>query len=654
MSVESVIAATVDRLQELDKAYYNGKPLVDDAEYDQFKSEAKREYPDHPYFKTVGAPAPRDTPWPMAKHTMPMGSIDNIPVDDVDKYVEQVLENLKKWWNKLGCPQVLCQPKFDGLSVNLEYENGELKRAILRNDGIEGEDIFANVSRMQGTPRVVKSNVTNIRCEIMCLGHDLKAINNFSPDDKYSGPRAAAAGITRRYDGKFSSSLTVVPFDVVAKGETHDSNTWGYLDGDDLSALYSPTCLIASTWNLIECYYLDTLAKRDRLPYGIDGIVVKINELSKRTDNSERPEWIRAAKFPPERKNFQVDDIRWFVGKTGKITPVLHNHLGVQFSEKVVHEVTLHNYSQFIEAALGRQDDVSVSIAGDVIPKFENVVHRIIHGEKFHHPELCPECKTQTEVEGKFLYCRNVKCPAKAKALIEAFVKEVGIEWVGPEVIATLYDKALINNYAHLYSLKEHHLLGLGGFQEAGAKRIIDSIQSKRDLTLPVLVAALGIPGISRQTIEKLGLDSLDELLAIKEIELVAIPGIGEKTAKTLVDGLKTFYPLIGQLLTNGVAIQRAKVTTVENNILGGKSYCFTGDTRVVNPETGKAFDRIQCQETVRRFGGVVKSGVSKKLDVLVAVNAGSSSTKARKARELGVTVISDVEFFTLCFTGKP
>jgi DNA ligase (NAD+) len=547
--------------------------------------------------------------------------------------------------------------------VNVECQNGEPVNAILRNDGIEGEDIFRNFCKMRQqfvTNKTKEACTENVHAEILLYKKDLEEINKLQEiagEKSYANCRNAAAGIARRFDGKYSEYLEVMPFEVnTANLYVSDFDRLKSLDyGKDFrlgidGKRYAFTA-VCTMWEEIRQGYIVTLAGRERLPYVIDGIVIKINELAKRTDHSERPDWIRAMKFPPEAKTFRVDDIEWFVGKIGHVTPVIVNKLGVQFQDKVVKNVTLHNYEQFCRHKLAPGDKISVVIAGDVIPKIESVLQR--SGEPlFIVPKNCPECGSILRVEEKFLVCDSDGCPGRIEAMINAFIKEMGIEEVGEETVEKLLElgrqgEIKFDHYPDLFLLKAQDLLKVEGYASGSVAKVLANIHAKKQVELPKFIAALGIPNVGDKVIEKLGVTSLDELMAMKDTEMIKKEGIGELTAARIIHGLARFTPLIGLLLSAGVSIIQPKKIERQSKILEGESYCFTGDTNVVNPLTMKKFDRDELWELVKQHGGIVKTGVSKKLNNLVLVDINSQTSKARKAREYQINIMTDIQFLT-------
>lgn len=631
-------------LKEADEAYYSTGSLsgMTDAEYDELKNKVRILFPDDPYFKAVGA-EPVFSGWKIQKHSIPMGSIDNLAAEPND-YVNSVLESCRKWWEGVGKPVVVLQYKIDGLSINLEYQE-DLIAAILRGDGVEGEDLFKNA--FNAVPPLVAKGISNIRGEIIISKKNFDTVNILQEkagEKPYANCRNAAAGIIRRLDGKYSNFLTFVPFDVVFLGKQTEGDVESYLGGVE--------SVWAKSFEEIKAYYLAALKGREELPYEIDGVVVKVDRMDLRDHiggDKMRPDWIRAAKFPPEERLFKVDDIRWFVGKTGKVTPVLHSHVGTQFKDKVVHEATLHNYAYFCRLKIAPGDKVTVAIAGDVIPKVGDVAERA-GAAMFPAPKECPMCKSLLRVDETFLWCDAEGCLGRAMSIINAHVKEMGIDGVGPELIEKLYimgqaNKIKFSGFPDLYSLTERDLLMVEGFAAKSAARVLSNIRARMEPDLATFVASLGIPGVGAKTIEKIGAADYGDLMLMKEADFKKINGVGEKLAKQLQEGLAKTYQLAGAMLARGVKIKTRKRGALVSNKLGGKSYCFTGDIKEINPDSGKPWTREEAWALVEANGGVVKTGVSKKVDVLVLADMSSMSSKARKAREYGMELISVGDF---------
>jgi len=649
----------ISKLRTFDDLYAEGNPAITDAQYDNFKLKVKTKYPDHPYFQEVGAPVPDNTPWKTIKHDIPMGSIANIEPDP-ENFVESILENTKKWFNNYALlGDILIQHKLDGLSVSLKYNDHKLSHAILRGDGQFGEDILRNVIKMRNVRRELPINTLELRGEIILSREALIRINKTleaAGEKTYANCRNAAAGIARRLDGKFSNELKIIYFTCIGASSYIDENStdeklFTYMHSLDLETV-STLQVTSKDFQDIVNQYTTMIKDRDNLNYDIDGLVIKVNDLDARQDMSLKPEWIRAMKFPPEEKLFTVDDILWEVGKTGKVNPVLHCEAGTQFQAKIVHRVTLHNYNQFCLHKIAPQDKVSVVISGDVIPKIEQVKER--SGNKmFEAPKACPECNSILRIEEKFLFCDAEGCPGRVKSLINAHVKVMDIEECGPELVEKLYDLGQrniiqFNDMASLYQLTIPDILKVEGYQRPSAEKVWDNIQAAKTVSLEKFIASLGIPSIGEKKVAKIKAKSINEITAMSLEHLKNIQGIGGATAIALKEGLEDNYALIGKLLANGVKIKEKQEIVQTSDRLKDKTFCFTGNVDLLNPDTRIAFKREELQELVVQNGGINKSGVSKKLDYLVIADPASTSSKATKARKYGTQLISPEEFLKL------
>jgi DNA ligase (NAD+) len=249
-----------------------------------------------------------------------------------------------------------------------------------------------------------------------------------------------------------------------------------------------------------------------------------------------------------------------------------------------------------------------------------------------------------------FLWCDAAGCDGRAKAVVLAHAREMGIDEVGPGLVDRLFaagkaGKIRFSDAADLYALTERDLLKVEGFAERSAEKVVGNIRARMEVGLPTFVASLGIPGVGVRMMEKFGSKDLDGLMRMVPVDFKKAEGVGDRMAAAIVEGLSKNYHLIGRLLANGVRIKAKRKAAAKGNALGGKSFCFTGDIKELNPDTGKPWDRDEAWALVEENGGVVKSGVSKKLDVLVMADPGSASSKARKAREYGVEMISAAEF---------
>lgn len=614
------IKLLAERVQSLRDAYYNGSPLVSDAEYDALEDELRDIDPAHPVLKAVGAPAPSSTGWKKVRHTIPMGSLSKA----------QTSTDMAAWVKATPGLGYVVSEKLDGCSISLRYENGQFVQAVTRGDGEEGEDITANVAKMNFPKKIMAPYTGGIRGEVMLT---LSAFKRHFPGAK--NPRNTVSGTMKRLDGAGCEHLTVMVYEF-------DNST-----GNKASVLATARGLgfetpnytvVADMAGIQEIYDRYVNTERASLDYEIDGLVVEVDDREARDQfgvTDGRPKGAVAYKFPHDRKTTTLKYVEWQVGATGRVTPVALFD-PVRLAGAVVSQATLHNVGYMSRLGGLRQGDViEVSRRNDVIPAVENVVST--HGgAQFYHPESCPECHAELDYEGEYLVCRNGACPAILAGGIRRWVEKIGVLNFGEGLITALVNNGLLHDCSDLYNVSisdiEQTVMPDGRMVgQATANRAIDGLCSRMVLDLHVFVGALGIPLFGRSMVKVLvdaGYDTLEKLRAMTLNDLSQIEGVGPTKGQAFLYGLIERRDLINRLLDSGIKIKTRNTT----GNMAGKSLCMTG------------FRDAAMQTAFEAAGGTVKSSVGKGLTYLVAKDAGSGSAKLQKARDLGVTVLTPEE----------
>ena len=632
------IQALVTRLEGLRDSYYNGNPQVPDSVYDALEDELRAADPGNPFLKRIGAMAPVGGSWPKVKHGQPMSSLNKAQVDT----------ELASWWKDCSPAEVTLSEKLDGISISLRYQGGRLVQAVTRGDGTEGEDITPNVRLMQGAVKVIPGGFDGyVRGEIVTWHSDFKA--HFKGE---SNPRNTAAGTAKRQDRTKAEKcrhLTVMAYRIVpGRDSSYDEmaqlESWGFQ-----TAGYTRLRSLAEVEQVYQ-NYIDT--KRDSLDYDIDGLVIEVDDKDAREnlgDRNNRPKGAVAYKFPHEQKPTILQNIRWQVGNSGRVTPVAEFD-SVNLAGANVKQASLHNISN-IEAlcsdggasALYVGDKILVSRRNDVIPYVEALITtNADKGSTLDTPTECPSCGGALTRDGEYLVCKSDDCEAQASGAVKRWVKKVNILHLGDSIIEALIEQDMIEDAAGLYTLDETEFsqVDLGGKTVGGnAKRIMKQIELKRVLPLHVFVGSLGIPLIGRsmaKTIADAGFDSLHKMSKARITQIAAIPGVGQTKAESFVYGLWDKMFLVGKLLTNGVEIQKTIVGP-----MSGKTLCQTG------------FRDQPMADAFEAQGGTVKSGVSKGLDFLVTRDPSSQSGKAQKARSYGTKLVGIDEMWDM-LGGRP
>jgi DNA ligase (NAD+) len=605
-------------IEEAQEAYYNGDPFLTDTEYDRILEELSAIDPMHPLITKVGAPPHLKK----VRHRIPMGSQSKVHTS----------EEFLHWANKTKESRFVAQEKIDGASVEFIYKSGRLVQAISRGDGFLGEDVTSTVLLI---PRISQAEMPwsgSLRGEVVI---SKKKFERYLKDDGYANPRNAAAGILRRKIPKHAEQLSVYFFDAL-RDPPLATELQKMLLIKDLG--FFPAPFIYSSLEGIERWYQsyqDCL--RATLPYDIDGLVVKVNSTQRQQDLGEqdnRPKGQIAWKFAASLQESILEGIEWDLGLTGRITPVALLK-PVAIGGTTVTRASLHNVSNIQKLGAWVGATVVVSKRGDIIPQVDKVLNPKKISEKF--VVQCPVCATPAKSDGEFLVCPNSACPAKVKGDLLKWIRILGIDLAGDHFVDAVADAGLVTDPSGLYRLTQKDLLRLDRFGSKSADKVLKNIQQSKSLDLPQFLAGLNIQGISIATFEAIqnaGYHTIDQILNLTLDQLILISGIGEITAKIILNGLAKKKPIIKLLLKEGI-----KIKEKGQGKLIGQSFCFTGQISIT---------RSAAQQLVKNLDGDIKSSVSKGLTYLVQANATSKSTKTKKAQAYGTKVIGEEEFFQI------
>lgn len=608
------------RIAELLSAYEKGAPYVSDEAYDAARDRLKELRPDSPMVRAIGA-APV-TEWTRAAHGFVMGSLDKVNLP----------EELLRWSERIGCPAgfdaFFWTEKLDGISIHLRYEAGRLVQAITRGDGTTGEDITPNAWRMKSVVRAIPGFTGSVRGEIILRKSDLAEY--FSD---YANTRNAAAGLSKRHDGKGCEHLTVMAYSVI--GNEHEDEvsqlTWLERQGFCIPA-FGAVSGVAEI-NRVWAAYQESI--RDSLDYDIDGLVVRINRLDLQEvlgEKDGRPRGAMAYKFAPITRQTTLRKIEWQVGASGRISPV------AIFDPVNILGTTITNASAYGLAEIKRLKlsvgaKILVARANDVIPKILSVVEPA--GSPAPGPFRCPVCGFQTEMDGEYLVCPNTaSCPAQAVGRIARYVKSLDIKEWGEVLLEKLVTSGKVKSVPALYKLTAKDLADLERVTEAGGAKLLKLLWSKNPIALETLLGALSIPGCASSTIRMVmdaGHDTWDKFRKLTVADFTKVPGLGPVKSQTLADWVRESGQTVDDLLASGVKIKEAV-----KGSLTGQSFCFTGTM---------ARKRGDLEAMAVAAGGVVKSSVGRGLSFLVIADPNSVSSKAVAARKNGTACISEGEF---------
>lgn len=619
-------------LIEAKKAYYTtGKPIMDDHTYDTLETVLKQKNPYHRLFSKIGHPN-FNTGFEKLTHVMHMGSQNKVTTyEELEKYFR-----LKKIPSST---EFIVQPKCDGISLEIIYQNGHLQNAITRGDGLIGDVVTQNVVRMKNFNPHPRQFTGSVRCEIVVTYADFDTLNQkVTLEEKYSNPRNAASGLTQRLDGLYSEYCTLLTVDGDSSAPTEfkkmaELQTLGFI------CVHTQLCQSYTEIEDIYQKYLRDLRKSNQ--FDVDGLVVKLNSLAAQQELgylNNRPKGQVAYKFPAASDTSRILSIDWQVGPLGTITPVAQIE-PVEISGAVITYASLANLDLIEEKGINVGDIVQVSRRGDVIPHIESVVSKVNPGHAAA-PKNCPECHTALLRDHKFLRCPNPACPAQSLGLLRLFCQVLDIKGISEKTIAKLVEAGKVKRPGDFYDLQVADFLNLDGLGPKSGQNIVNEIQAKKKLNLISAFQAAAIPNFSKARIKQLveaGFNTPDKLLHLTIEQLEALPGIQITLANKIFSGLQLRQDNLRSILGH-VTITEAK-PALANSALSGLTFCITGDL---------SLPRKQVEADIEGHGGKIQSAVTSHTSFLVTNEAESDSSKFRAAKKLDVPIISETELYRL------
>lgn len=647
--------------------YVQDNPTIPDAEYDQLFRELQQIEQLYPQLITTDSPTQRVGAAPLKvfsqiTHLLPMLSLNNAFDDaEVAAFDRRVCEGLL-----VERVEYTVEPKFDGLAVNLCYENGIFKSGATRGDGYTGEDITLNLKTIKSIPLSLPVNdpppLLEVRGEVLMLKTDFVALNQrqiVKGEKEFANPRNAAAGSLRQLDPAITASrrLTFYAYGVGQYQDSHmpqdkHSNVLAYLA--KLHFLVAKECTTVTGLQELLRYYQSIAMQRDNLPYDIDGVVYKVNLLLQQNELgfvSRAPRFAIAHKFPAQEAVTQLLAIDVQVGRTGALTPVARLK-PVFVGGATVTNATLHNADEIERKEVRIGDTVIVRRAGDVIPEVVAVVRekRPIDAISFVMPSHCPVCGAKAVRLANEAVSRctgGLFCPAQRKQAILHFAsrRAMDIDGLGDKLVDQMVEQAIVRTPADLYRLGLAALANLERMAEKSANNIVSAIEKSKHTTLARFIYALGIRNVGEATAKDLAthLGSLDRLMAANSERLQQIPDIGPVVAQSIVDFFAEEHncEVIEQLRASGVhwdEHEGKSVLTAAVASLGGKTFVLTGTLPTISRE--------QAKEKIEALGGKVSGSVSKKTDyVVVGTDPGS---KYDKAVNLGIAILDEAGLLAL------
>lgn len=645
------------------KMYYvYDAPEISDYEYDMLYAHLADLEEKHPEFFDPASPTQRVGGRPLDKFEKVSHSVRMDSLADVFSY-DEISDFCNKLSEQYGDIEYSVETKIDGLSVSLIYENGVFVKGATRGDGEVGEDVTQNLKTVFSIPLTLseKLNLT-VRGEVYmpsAVFDRINAARERSGKQLMANARNAAAGSLRQLDSKITASraLDIFVFNF-QEGELYADKKAPITHTETLDRLCELGFKViekrTTAKNVEEIkQFIEGIGKeRDDLPYDIDGIVIKVDDLSLRKkigEGTKTPKWAIAYKFPPEKKSTVVEDISVAVGRTGVLTPVAVL-TPVRLAGSTVSKATLHNYDYICEKDIKIGDTVILQKAGDIIPEVVSVDKAKRSGDErpFLMPSVCPSCGETVEIDrngGVAYRCTNLSCPAQLSRGIEHFASKsaMNIDGLGPALIDLMIENDLLRDASDLYSLNADELTSLDRMGKKSADNLITAIENSKTAGLERLIYSLGIKNVGEVASYAMAakFKTLSACMDASFEDLISIPDFGEITANSIINFFShpTSRELCNKLMEAGLVCDAVAADKAVGNKFEGMTFVLTG--------TLPNMSRDEAAEIIKNNGGKVSGSVSKKTTYVVAGE--SAGSKLQKANELGVSVIDEKTLLKMC-----
>lgn len=650
--MEQRIRELVDKLNEYSKAYYVlDAPKISDKEYDELYDELLRLeeqsgiiLPDSPTQRVGGDPLPCFEPH---THIHRLWSLDKVrtreDLIDWGRRVERIAES-----QQLPRVKYALEYKFDGLTINLTYEGGRLMTGATRGNGIVGEDITPQIKTIRTVPLTIPfKGKMEVQGECYMKLSVLDEINK-TTDEKLKNARNAAAGALRNLDPRITAKRRL---------DCYCYNV-GYIEGkkletqDEMLGFLRENGFTVSDY-LVFCDDIETVCdeidkaeeSRPHLDFLIDGMVVKVRDFATREAlgaTEKFPRWAMAFKFAAEETTTTVRDITWEVGRTGKLTPRA-SFDPVELAGATIRHATLNNFDDIQRKRVGIGSRVFIRRSNDVIPEILSAVEGDVPERQVEKPTVCPACGAHVESRGAHLYCTNsLSCAPQIAGRLAHYASRdaMDIDTFSEKTAALFVEELKLKSIPDLYDLGPQDYMGLQGFGERRINNLMDAIERSKDCTLGAFIFAIGIPNVGAKTAKDLArrFGTIEALRSATVEQLTEVPDVGEIVARSIVEFFAdpSIATQVDRLLAHGVKPRPEEVQ--QDSPISGKTIVVTG--------TLEKLDRRQAEALIESLGGKAAGSVSKKTDYVLAGE--SAGSKLTKARELGVRVLNEQEFFEL------
>jgi DNA ligase (NAD+) len=651
-----------DEIHLHDRLYYiENKPEISDSEYDDLMRELRSVEQEYPELITPDSPTQRVSGavaegFESVQHIVAMISIDNIQTQedaqDFDRRIKRFLE-----LDEGVDIEYVCEPKFDGVSASLTYENGLLITGATRGDGRTGENITQNLKTIKAIPLRLNSEpkppkLVEVRGEVIYSIEAFAKLNREltkAGKPVFANARNAASGSLRQLDSAITATR---PLDFYCWGIGHIEGSNNESEWEVIGKLKSwgfkvdPRISIFTNIQETISYHHEIESSRDKLPYDADGIVIKVNNKKFQRElgsTAKYPRWAVAYKFKPRQATTTVNDIIVQVGRMGLITPLAKVE-PVTIAGVTISNASLHTEDIVIQKDIRKGDTVLIERAGDVIPQIVKPVPEKRTGKekKFKMPSHCPSCSTGIEKEGSYYYCPNLSCPDQVKGRIEhlASRRAFDIRGLGEKIVVQFLEEGIIKDPADIFYLKKENIVGLERFADKSTENLINEIEKNKRVTFDRFLNAISIRHVGQRMSQVVAenFKDLQSLMNADEQQLVEIDSVGPEIAKSIVNFFKIESNIntINKMLDAGVEIVYKQ--RVKSDILKGKTFVLTGALETLT--------RDRAKELIEALGGKVTSSVTKKTSYVIAGD--NPGSKLDKAIKLGITVLDEKKFIDI------
>lgn len=646
------------QIEEYNQQYYVlDNPKISDKEYDDLLKELIELEQQFPALILSDSPSQRvgsviSSGAQTITHKVKMYSLDNTySMEELYDWNKRVFKGLDG-----QSVEYVVELKMDGVSAALTYQHGQLTVGATRGNGETGEDILHNVRTIHTIPLKLQNgphpSLLEVRAEVYMDLADFQKLNNSrreKGEDVFANPRNATSGSVKLLDSRITAQrglkCFIHSFGVIEGRDEFKTQSEFLAKVKEWGFAVNPLNQKCQTMEEVIAYCREYQAKRDDLPYEVDGVVIKVNSLDQQQQlgaTLKSPRWAVAYKFPARQVTTTIKDIIIQVGRTGVLTPVAELE-PVACGGVIISRSTLHNFDEVSRLGVQKGDRVLVERAGDVIPKIVKVVEKNPSGEKFHIPSQCPECGgaiAKDALEGVAYRCTNPSCPRQLERSLVHFASRgaMDIEGFGEAVVEQVLAKGLVKDLADIYTLTMEQLLTLELFKEKKAQNLLKAIEKSKDQSLSRFIFGLGIQNIGAKASSTLAqkFQTIKVLMQVTKEDLIAIDEIGDVMADSIFNFFqnKANQKLVDRFIAMGIKMIEPE-SDIKSDRLEGKKFIFTGELTLMA--------RSQAQALVKQHGGEIVSAVSKKTDyVVVGDNPGS---KYQKAQELGINILTEQQF---------